>query len=178
MLRGAVLQLLRDYDTVTTIARRPEGFGKLRTEAEDNASKLDQLMLDYNNYKELTDAIMESSERLGEFDLVISWIHSTAPLAPMLAAKVINETSKQCRFFEVLGSSNSNPESDSKGRDRKFNIFPNVEYHKVILGFVTDGKNSRWLTNKEISGGVMYAVEEDLKEFTVGVVTPWSLRPG
>lgn len=178
MLRGAVIHLLKNYDHVTVIARGEEGFNKLSSDAEENFSKLNFLRIDYNNYKELTDGVIKCIENKGPIELIISWIHSTAQLAPMLAAKVINETSPQCRFFEVLGSSNSNPESDSRGRDKNFSVFRNLEYHKVILGFVTDGTNSRWLTNKEISGGVMYAIEEDLKEFTVGVVTPWNLRPG
>ncbi|MBZ0201835.1 MAG: hypothetical protein K8I03_02330 [Ignavibacteria bacterium] len=178
MLGGAAIHLLNNYDHVTVIARGEEGFKKLSSDAEENSSKLNFLRIDYNNYKELTDGILECIKNKGPVELTISWIHSTAQLAPMLAAKIINETSTDCRFFEVMGSSNINPETYSRGRDKNFSVFSNLEYHKVILGFVTDGSNSRWLTNKEISGGVMYAIEEDLKEFTVGVVTPWSLRPG
>ncbi len=178
MLRGAVVHLLKSFDHVSVMARSEGGFDKLINDAEENSAKLNIIKVDYNNYKELTDKLLECAEKTGKINLAISWIHSTAPLAPMLAAKIINETSPECRFFEVLGSSNSNPESDSRGRDKNFSVFRNLEYHKVILGFITDGSNSRWLTNKEISGGVMYAIEEDLKEFTVGVVEPWNLRPG
>jgi hypothetical protein len=39
------------------------------------------------------------------------------------------------------------------------------------------GSGSRWLTNQEISAGVIRAVDGDAPLSMVGVVEPWSARP-
>lgn len=51
-------------------------------------------------------------------------------------------------------------------------------YHAVILGFVLlPGGQSRWLTNSEISQGVLDAIAAEAKRHIVGTVEPWSRRP-
>lgn len=50
-------------------------------------------------------------------------------------------------------------------------------YREVMLGFVPLGTGSRWLTNEEISDGVIDAVGTDGERSIVGVVEPWELRP-
>lgn len=53
----------------------------------------------------------------------------------------------------------------------------NIIYKKVILGFVIEDEASRWLTDTEISNGVIDAVINDKDIFTVGKVEPWKKRP-
>ena len=50
-------------------------------------------------------------------------------------------------------------------------------YRQVLLGFVPEGDGARWLTNDEISAGVLAAIDEDTALFRIGVTRPWSLRP-
>jgi hypothetical protein len=47
----------------------------------------------------------------------------------------------------------------------------------VVLGFVAGETGSRWLTNDEISTGVLKAVDEDAPLSIVGETRPWSARP-
>jgi hypothetical protein len=47
----------------------------------------------------------------------------------------------------------------------------------VVLGFRVEGARSRWLTDVEISGGVLAAVGADAALAIVGEVAPWSARP-
>ena len=37
--------------------------------------------------------------------------------------------------------------------------------------------HSRWLTDEEISSGVLKAIEEDKERFVIGVTEPWSKKP-
>lgn len=53
----------------------------------------------------------------------------------------------------------------------------NIRYREIILGFVLEGDRSRWLTDAEISAGVLAAVDADQPRYIVGTVRPWHLRP-
>lgn len=55
--------------------------------------------------------------------------------------------------------------------------YPTIRYHQVILGFVRQGNRSRWLTDAEISAGVIAALQSDQRDSIVGIVEPWPLRP-
>lgn len=50
--------------------------------------------------------------------------------------------------------------------------FPHILDRKIILGFIVEGKTSRWLTNDEISSGVIDAVKKDSLEYIIGTLTP------
>jgi hypothetical protein len=45
------------------------------------------------------------------------------------------------------------------------------------LGFKIEDNSSRWLTNDEISSGVIEAITNDEEEKIVGIVSPWDKRP-
>lgn len=62
-------------------------------------------------------------------------------------------------------------------RRARFEALPNIVYHEVILGFVTEGEDSRWLTHDEISRGVLTAIDGQASRFIVGTVEPRSARP-
>lgn len=53
----------------------------------------------------------------------------------------------------------------------------NCRLRQVVLGFKVEPGGSRWLTNAEISDGVLSAVTGDLAHSVVGQVAPWSARP-
>ncbi|WP_160314251.1 hypothetical protein [Bacillus sp. 522_BSPC] len=50
-------------------------------------------------------------------------------------------------------------------------------YYQVQLGFVTEGSRSRWLTNKEISDGIIEAIKKKKKILTIGQIEPWDKHP-
>lgn len=177
MLRNVTLYLLKKYDTVSVIARSGEGFKRLEAEAGEYLPRLNKIRLDYTHYSDLTNSLIKSIKKFGEISLGISWIHSSAPLAPLLIAKVINHTSRQCDFYEVLGSAYADPANENKNREEEFAMFKNINYHKIILGFIIEGNTPRWLTNEEISTGVIESVEKNIKSKTIGVTEPWELKP-
>ncbi|MCI0448427.1 MAG: short-chain dehydrogenase [Chlorobi bacterium] len=177
MLKKVALRQLGKYDRVSVIARNKKGLEKLEKESGENSGKLNMLQLDYTDYEILKSLLIRSINDYGEISLAVSWIHSTAQRAPSIIADLINQTSAKCDFFEVLGSSFANPNNESKEREKEFGKFSNIIYHKIILGFIMENGKSRWLTNTEISGGVINAIENNSKSGIVGVVEPWSERP-
>ena len=52
-----------------------------------------------------------------------------------------------------------------------------VRYRRVVLGFVVEGTRSRWLTDDEISAGVVRALESGEDRTLVGVLEPRAMRP-
>ncbi|WP_244527775.1 hypothetical protein [Virgibacillus chiguensis] len=50
-------------------------------------------------------------------------------------------------------------------------------YYQIRLGFVIEEDQSRWLTNKEISDGVIKAIKNKNRITTIGQLEPWEKRP-
>lgn len=51
---------------------------------------------------------------------------------------------------------------------REVTIPMDCSYYQVQLGFITEGSRFRWLTNKEISRGVMEAIKKRNKISIIG----------
>lgn len=175
MLSGVTRRLLRNYDIVSVIARNTRGFDRLENESGKLSTKLNRLVVDYADYKKLTGSLLKAIKDYGEISLCVSWVHSTAPLAPLIIAKVINDA-HPADFYEVLGSAVSLEGTEK--REESFRAFDKLSYHSIILGFVIEGNNSRWLTNQEISTGVIESIEKGEKTQIIGVKEPWSQKPG
>ena len=170
MLRKVTEYLSEKFETVSGICRN-----KFRLDS--NLKNINPLILDYSDYELLSKRIDEAVKQFGEIDLVVSWIHSTAPLAPKIIAEKINAYGKPFRFFDILGSAYADPSKNKIERENNFRGSSFLIYRKIILGFVIENKNSRWLTNNEISGGVIEAVKNDLEEKIIGRVSPWEMKP-
>ena len=170
MLSGVTEFLSENYDTVSLICRNEKRINL-------SLKNINQIILDYSYYKFLSKSLESSIKNFGNIDLVASWIHSSAPLAPFIIAEKINSFGKQFRYFDVLGSAYANPSEDNSERENSFLKCENILYRKIILGFKIENNISRWLTNDEISSGVIDAVKKDNVETIIGTVTPWELKP-
>ncbi|WP_211316774.1 hypothetical protein [Oceanobacillus arenosus] len=60
---------------------------------------------------------------------------------------------------------------------QKFHVPGNCQYHQVQLGFIIEKDHSRWLTNEEISNGVIEAINQKEDVHTVGIIEPREIRP-
>lgn len=170
MLAKVTEFLSRNYDAVSVICRDGKRI-------DSNLKNINPLILDYTYYKFLSKNLETAVEKLGKIDLVVSWIHSSAPLAPNIIAEKLNSYGNQFRFFDILGSSYADPAKNIAERETKLSDNENILYRKIILGFAIENNNSRWLTNDEISSGVIEAIKADKEESVVGVISPWNLRP-
>lgn len=81
-------------------------------------------------------------------------------------------TDKEWSLYHVLGSN-----ENLKEIKREIIEINNCDYHQVQLGFIIENNRSRWLTNEEISNGVINCIEVKSERFIVGTLTPWDKRP-
>ncbi len=169
MLAGVTLELARRGHRVTVISRRAELFAT-------GTPNLNRVSLDYHSTDVLRQAVLGAQDQWGGFGLMVAWIHGTVPEAPWVIAGAAR--AYPCRFVHVLGSAAANPASSSSEHRARFGLLKQLQYTEVILGFRLEGSHSRWLTDNEISTGVLQAVENSLPRVVVGTVEPWSARPG
>ena len=111
-------------------------------------------------------------EKNGAIDIVIAWIHSNAPKALKVIAKEMSANQKPWELFHVLGSS-----SDLNKVKKEITVSGNCSYFQIQLGFIIEEERSRWLTNEEISKGVIEAINRKNNLVTIGQVKPRKLRP-
>lgn len=164
MLSRVSLWLLDQGYHVSIIARNSKRMKNLIEQA-DLTNHITPLFLDYNNHAELQKKVHTTINKNGGIDIVVAWIHSTAPDALKIIAAEISISKSKWDLFHILGSS-----SDLKRVKREFILPMNCSYHQVQLGFLIEGNHSRWLTHKEISEGVIEAIKKRNKVLTIGQI--------
>lgn len=170
MLAGAVRGLVSRGWRVSVLARRASAFA-LR---EPGVTGLD---CNYNDTDALVATLNRARDGEGAIDLAIGWFKTLGP-APMLATRT-GGLGAPGRFFHVLGSGMDDPDHPERlpRAARAADGAAWCRYRQVILGFVLDGLGARWLTNDEISAGVLRAIDEDAEVARIGATRPWSARP-
>ena len=164
MLSGVSLWLLDQGYHVSIIARNSDRMKKL-AEQTDLISHITPLFVNYSHHNELQKKLLATINKNGAFDIVVAWIHSTASSALEIIAKEVSFSKNDWKLFHVLGSS-----SDLNEIKREVTIPTNCSYNQIQLGFVIEGGHSRWLTNKEISDGVIEAIKKGNKIRTIGQI--------
>lgn len=177
MLRDVTLTLANEGHTVSVVARNRQRLQFLAETARQLPGQINSLSLDYRYSAELHAAVGDAIAQNGPIRLAVCWIHSTAPDALRIIAELVADSPAQCRLFHIRGSAAANPANDASRLPEWLDLFPNIQYRQVILGFVVEGGTSRWLTHREISDGVLAAVRQDAPFFVVDTVEPWSMRP-
>jgi hypothetical protein len=176
MLKDVPNYFAQHGHTVSVIARNPSGLNKL-IESKSEHGFINPVKVDYSDYYNLEERLKSAIDNYGEIETAVCWIHSTAPEAPYIIAGILNEQNIKCKFFHVLGSEMKNPDEKYKIIQFSFERFVNLIYKKIILGFVLEDESSRWLTNTEISNGVIDGIMNEKDTFIVGRVEPWDRRP-
>lgn len=203
MLAEAVDWLLSQGYHVSVIGRNRGRLERLRKMSPD-PKRLLPLPLDYRDDHVLRQEVRRCQQHFGPIDMVVAWIHSVAPRAldvivdeilafreealgrgdvlPAPAGSPVHPGSSgpqrspdPLKIYHVLGSA-SNLEAIKKSAAVASR--PDCDYRQVQLGFVIeDDGRSRWLTNREISDGVIRAIREDRETTVVGTLEPWDRRP-
>lgn len=158
MLAPCVRSLIARGHRVACIARTQASLDALSRSVEAH----DLLTTHASDYRDL-----EAFERvLGSIGFTpaaaICWVHS--PAEPVL--DLVRGRFPSIDLLRVVGSSTQIPRVDTAAHDRT-----------VRLGFVIEDGQSRWLTNEEISDGVLGAFVSGASVSTVGTLEPWSARP-
>jgi hypothetical protein len=161
MLSGLVEALAGDGGRLSLLSRHASRFVRDGVVGHD---------VDYHDEA----AFVAALDAAGSVDLAVAWFHTLKIAAVRRLAERTHG-----RLFQVLGSATGDPSRP----DRLLTAaavadgLPNCALRQVILGFQITAGRSRWLTDDEISGGVLEAVRSDAAFSVVGKVEPWSARP-
>jgi len=180
MLCDVCRHLCESVNTVTVIARNKERLNRLVSDTKKMVGSISALSLDYADYEQLKDDLKKSIITHGPIKLAICWINtSKASEAATITAETIHKQNKQtkCKYYQLLSSATADPSHAKLDISKNFNSFDNIDFRTILLGFVTEGETSRWLTDKEICSGVIEAIENDARNSIIGAVEPWNKRP-
>lgn len=173
MLRRVSMKLASRGHTTSVVARTKADLDQM---AAANPLVV-PVPVDYADGAALQTAVRETIDAHGPFALVVAWIHDSAPDAPLQIAELAAADAKWLRYVHVLSSTADDPSVQQPGRRAAFEHIDGLRYEEVILGFVVEGDASRWLTDAEISAGVLGAIDRPAPRTIVGTTRPWSARP-
>lgn len=171
MLSNVSLWLVRQGYHISVIGRNLQRMESLLGRSTDKHS-ITPLFVDYSDDNQLKEELKSSIEKNGPFELVVAWVHSYAESAIETISQEVSIQNGEWRLFHVLGSS-----KDINEIKRKINIPDSCKYRQIQLGFILENDHSRWLTNEEISQGVIDSIQNDRLIHTVGTIEPWEKRP-
>ena len=149
------------------------GRSRLRLNAFIKNNNVSLLHGDYNKEDKFIEQVNKQIQAHGMPDLFLCWMHNSGR---NVFEKIMNtlDNSSNTEIYHVLGSASYDPKNVSK---EWYDPSPNTKYNKIILGFKIDQGLSRWLFQEEISDGTVKAIESKLKEFVIGQIEPWDMRP-
>ena len=138
---------------------------------------MNTIAIDYRDRDAFRARLLDARERFGRYAVAVGWIRTNATAARDSVLELMNVGPDVARYFDVVGSTGRHPAEVSIERLRRYDGLPFVGYRTVVLGFVAEGGRSRWLSDKEISDGVIHAVTSDALSSVVGELEPWTARP-
>ncbi|GEN86163.1 MULTISPECIES: short-chain dehydrogenase [Oceanobacillus] len=172
MLSEASLWLADRSNKVSIIARDQSKMESLITKANYSAP-ITPLLVDYTDSAMLKDKIRSCIHQNGPIDLVIAWIHSNSNNALDIIDWEVSKESSDWKLYHILGSSSNLTQI----KEAALKKYPGCQYRQVQLGFILEKEHSRWLTNQEISEGVIDAVANEKSVKVIGTLEPWDRRP-
>ena len=172
MLRAASVELASCSLIMTSVARTERSLAAVNALLSASSALHHMLPLDWSKPEEFLHSLWQHLVRTEQPDLVVVWIHNDE-----LAIRVADLVATQpaCRLFHVVGSAGADP-SLMAATLRQRQPPSTAIYHQVILGRVRASEGTRWLTNEEISAGVLDAIARAEPEYIVGTMQPWPSR--
>lgn len=177
MLRGVSFELVARGFAVSVVSRNARTLDELRDAAAAAGGVIRPVCVDYREKEAFAFGFGEAFRDLGPPSLAVVWTHPSAPSAPFAVARLLDLAGGRADFFHVRGSASADPSRKDVDWRERFAAFRGIAYHEIVLGFVVGPGRSRWLTEAEISAGVLAAIDAPSPRTVVGVVEPWSARP-
>ena len=174
MLRLVTEYFISNNFHVSVVARDIEKL-KYFTNKYPFIKTIDLISHDYSDADNFIKTIENKIDEHGSFDIIIGWIHSHAVHSLTRLINVLEKYNNQTILYHIKGSEYYDP--TKRGYFQKININHKLDYREIFLGFKIENNCSRWLTDTEISNGVINAVESGIKKAIVGNIEPWELRP-
>ena len=168
MLAKATKYLIANSEHVSILGR-----SRLRLNAFIKNDNVSILHGDYRNEEKFLDLIKKQVEKHGMPNIFLCWMHSSGKNVFKQIIHILDKP-PMTEIYHVLGSSSYDPSNSEK---EWYQPSPKTNYNKVILGFKIDQGLSRWLFQEEISDGTIEAIQTQSKEFLIGQIEPWDMRP-
>lgn len=166
MLFTASVQLAAQSRRFTSIARTPASLARLAGALPNGHGSHHVLSLDWSEPEAFLAGIANHIETTEEPDLVVAWVHDER--LGLRVASVLGNGN--VHFFHVIGSAAASPGHVAAKMRAEVKLPSNVAYHQVILGVASQVSHARWLTNAEISSGVLTAIQAQQAQFVVGTL--------
>jgi hypothetical protein len=174
MLREASILLASRCNLLTSVASTDQSLERLDTEISKIPVQHNLLRLDWNSAEFLSTIKQYVQQQRSCPSLVVAWFHRDT-LGPKLAITLAESCKNDIYFLQVLSSASASP--CTKITDKSIALPACIDFHRVILGFEIHNGKSRWLTNDEISMGVIASIDSNVETSIVGKISPWSERP-
>lgn len=167
MLRHAVHELVGRGSRVIAVSRNPDRAAPPQT----SPGEFFPVAADWADPKSLVDAIAAATdERRAE--LVVVWVHT--PYRAALMRELERVVAPDAIVVQVWGSAAQDPRGYLTTERVEL---PGRTSRDVFLGYVIRESGARWLTHREISEGVLHAIDQPEATHTVGQIDPWDQRP-
>lgn len=167
MLLEVSLWLMEMGYQTSVIGKSKEKHDRLIKKAT-HPNLMNSLKVDYHNHSLLEEQIRKSIQKNGPISLVVSWTPSTQALE--IVNKLVSEHIDDWNLYQVKGSRRY-------FNDATLNVPSNCTHSSIYLGFIIEGEQSRWLTNNEISAGVIQHIQSGNSESIIGRIHPYEKRP-
>lgn len=167
MLKPAVDQLLVSGTSVFVVARNPHRA----TPDNKTSGVFTPVRGDWERPSELVDAVLEATggRRL---PTLVFWAHS--PHRFPLIKELDRALEPPATVVRIWGSATRDPRMALSHDEH---VLENHNVRDVVLGYEQTAGRNRWLTNGEISDGVLKSLAEDTSMQVVGKIDPWKLHP-
>ncbi len=171
MLREVTEYFILNNFSVSVIGRDIQKLNYF-TDKFPGKKTIDLISQDYCDTESFIKAVDTNIKLHGIFDIVISWLHSNANNSLLQLIDVLAKYNSKTIFYHIKGSASSSL------AQTKSNLFNNkLDYREISLGFKIENNSSRWLTNTEISNGIIDAYMSKKTKYVVGQIEPTDRRP-
>lgn len=168
MLRSATLSLMSRAARMTSVSRTASSLEALHAAAPGGVAHV-KVTADWNDPAAFLKAVSSALKGVTPPDLAVAWVHRSS-LAHEVASLLATSTS-DCQFFHVVGSARRDPLGIAAYWAQRAPV--GIRYHQVVLGSVAQGDQRRWLTDVEISDGVLTAIDSGEPLTVVGTADAW-----
>ena len=166
MLRAVAVAIASRSRLVTSVARTRRSLDALDAALPAGAGRHLLLALDWSRPDEYLERIEKHLRAVGRPDLVVAWIHSDH-LALDLVGR-LEAAGAECDVFHVVGSAHDDPLRLADTLRAEVGPLAAVRYHQVVLGARRVARGRRWLSDEEITDGVLDAVARGAATSVIG----------
>lgn len=158
MLRGTTEYFISNNFHVSIIGRDPQKLNYF-TSKFPTKKTFNLISIDYTESISFLKVIEENIKNNGSFNIIISWVHSNGLNSFLQLIDVVKKSNDQALLYHIKGSSfYDSAQNNSFNRLIKSN---KLIYREIFLGYKRENNLSRWLTNDEISSGVIKAIKSN-----------------